>query len=256
MAIPKIVHYCWFGGKEKPDSVKKCIESWKKFCPDYTIIEWNEENLDLQTNAYTREAYNAKAWGFVPDFLRLKIIFENGGIYLDTDVQVIKSFDKLLDFEAFAGFEDDEHIALGLGFGAEKNSIFLNKHMKIYENLHFLNDDGTFNRTPSPQYTTVLLKKYGLEPCNGRIQKVLGVTLFPKEYFCPKSFETGITKVTKNTISIHQFDASWYTPEEQAQRNVWERAAKIDYYSHTPNRIVKWILGDKMYEKVKKLFKR
>lgn len=255
MAIPKIIHYCWFGGKEKPTNVLRCIESWRKYCPDYIIKEWNESNLNIKENQYTRQAYEAKAWGFVPDYLRLWIIYNYGGIYLDTDVQIVKSFDSLLSLKAFAGFEDSKYVNLGQGFGAEKYFKLLKFHMDLYEHLIYRNEDDTYNRKPSPQYTTDFLKNYGLQPNNGMIQNIDGLTIFPQEYFCPKDFRTGITKITKATYSIHQFDASWYSPEEQKQRRLWERAARRDYWIHTPNRVVKLLMGEKKYEKLKEILK-
>ena len=254
--IPKIIHYCWLGRAPKPETVMKCIDSWKKYSPDYKIIEWNEDNLDICMNTYTRQAYEEKAWAFVSDYLRLLIVYSNGGIYLDTDVQMIKPFDPLLSLKAFAGFENNEHVALGLGFGAEKGCTFLKMHMKLYENLSFVLEDGSLNRTPSPQYATQLLKEHGLKKCDGRIQEVCGVTIFPPEYFCPRSFETGLTKITKNTYSIHQFDGSWCTTEELAYRNSRWKEARKDYIRHLPNHVVMGLLGEANYNRLKKLLGR
>lgn len=256
MAIPKIIHYCWLGGNPKPESVLKCIGSWKKYCPDYEIREWNESNLDISMNEYTRQAYEAKAWGFVPDYLRLWIVYTHGGIYLDTDVQIIRSFDPLLKEKGFAGFEDDEHVALGLGFGAEAGNPMLKKQMEIYEGLSFRNEDGSYNKTPSPQYSTQVLKELGLRLNDGSVQYIDGFACYPPEYFCPKSFQTGMLKLTKNTFSIHQFDASWYSEEEQEQKKKYWRDAQIDYWLHLPHRIGRKLLGDGLYEKLKKLFGR
>lgn len=258
MSIPKIIHYCWFGGKHKPESVKKCIDSWRRYCPDYEIKEWNESNIDLSMNIYTLQAYEAKAWGFVPDYLRLWIVYQYGGIYLDTDVQVIKSLDSLLEYKAFAGFEDNEHVALGLGFGAEKGCEFLRLHMEQYDQLKFQLEDGSLNKTPSPQYTTQLLSRYGLKENDKLIQTVCGVVIFPPEYFCPKSFETGFTKITKNTFSIHQFDGSWCSDDQLEYKNKrWNKAKRErrDYWIHIPNRFCKRILGEELYTKVKQMLK-
>ena len=256
MSIPKIIHYCWLGGNPKPDSVLRCIDSWRKYCPDYEIREWNESNLDISMNEYTRQAYEAKAWGFVPDYLRLWIVYTHGGIYLDTDVQIIRSFDPLLKEKGFAGFEDDEHIALGLGFGAEAENPMIAKQMAVYDGLRFRNEDGSYNRTPSPQYSTELMKQLGLHPNNGSIQYIDGFACYPPEYFCPKSFQTGMMKLTKNTFSIHQFDASWYSEEEQAQKKKYWRDAQIDYWLHLPHRIGRKLLGDRLYERIKRVFGR
>lgn len=251
MAIPKIIHYCWFGKKEKPKSVVKCIESWKKYCPDYEIREWNENNLDINTNLYSKQAYEAKAWGFVPDYFRLWIIYVYGGIYLDTDVQIVRSFDSLLDTNGFCGFEDNEHISLGLGFGAEAGNKLIAELMQVYNKLLFFNEDGSLNRIPSPVYSTMIMKEKGLKENNGTIQYIDGFACYPPEYFCPKSFQTGILKLTKNSFSIHQFDASWYTEEEQKMKKKYWRAEKIDYWRHFPNRLIRKIFGDKNIDKLK-----
>lgn len=259
MAIPKIIHYCWLGGKPKPESVLKCIESWRKFCPDYEIKEWNESNLDVFANEYTRQAYEAKAWGFVPDYLRLWIIYTYGGIYLDTDVQIIKSFDSLLSFPAFAGFErgtgDSEgyYVNFGQGFGAEAYNEVILQHMNIYHDLLYKNPDGSFNRVASPHYTTQVLVDYGLNRKENSCQRLNGIVIFPDDYFCPKSFATGIIKTSRNTYSIHQFDGSWYSEEEQLQRKQWEKAARRDYFIHMPNRLARKILGEATVKRLKKL---
>ena len=139
--IPKVIHYCWIGGKTKPESVIKCIESWKQYCPDYEIKEWNENNLNIESNVYSKQAYEEKAWGFVTDYFRLWIIYNYGGIYLDTDVQIIRSFDSLLKGPAFAGFEkgseneEGAFVNLGEGFGAVAGNEIIGAHMKLYDNL-------------------------------------------------------------------------------------------------------------------------
>lgn len=253
MAIPKIIHYCWFGGKEKPESVIKCIESWKKYCPDYKIKEWNESNLDVSSNLYSKQAYDAKAWGFVPDYFRLWIIYNDGGIYLDTDVQIIRSFDSLLEEKGFCGFEDDEHINFGLGFGAEAGNNLIAEQMQVYEKLSFINEDGSLNRTPSPVYISAIMKRLGFKKNDGKIQCIDGFVCYPPEYFCPRSFQTGILKLTKNSYSIHQFDASWYSEEEQKKKEEYWRAAKRDYWIHLPNRAIRKILGDKNIDKLKEI---
>lgn len=261
MAIPKVIHYCWLGGNSKPESVIKCIDSWKRFCPDYEIREWNEENLDVFANSYTREAYNAKAWGFVPDYLRLWIVYNHGGIYVDTDVQIIRNFDPLLEYHAFAGFErgteneDGYFINFGQGFGAEKYNPVIKKHMDLYNDLDFLLPDGSYNRIASPHYTTKVLQEYGLNRKDNNKQDLDKIVIFSDDYFCPKSFATGMIKKTNNTYSIHLFDGSWYSEEEQNQREIWEKDARLDYYKHIPNRCLRKLLGDNNYEYLKRLLK-
>lgn len=259
MSIPKIIHYCWLGGSQKPESVLKCIESWKKYCSDYEIREWNESNLNIAINDYTRQAYEAKAWGFVPDYLRLWIVYNYGGIYLDTDVQIIKSFDPLLSFPAFCGFErgtndvDGYYVNFGQGFGAESHNEAILQHMEIYHDLLYKNLDGSFNRIASPHYTTDVLVKQGLSRKHNSYQKLENIIVFSDDYFCPKSFATGIVKISSNTYSIHQFDGSWYSEEEQLQRRQWEKAARRDYFLHTPNRLARKILGEAAVNRLKKL---
>ena len=261
MSIPKVIHYCWFGGAEKPKSVNRCIESWKKHCPDYEIREWSEKEFDVTQNKYCLQAYEAKAWGFVPDYIRLWIIYNNGGIYLDTDVQVIKSFDTLLANKAFAGFErgteDDKrgfYVNFGQGFGAEPRNNIIKEHLELYNDIDYRLPDGSYNRTPSPQYTTKVLEDHGLDRKKNTTQNLDEITIYSDDFFCPKSFATGLIKKTNNTYSIHQFDGSWYSDDEQNQKTKFWRSAKRDYIIHLPNRILKKILGDSLYEDLKRMF--
>ena len=210
--IPKIIHYCWVGENPKPESVLYCIESWKKFCPDYEIREWNETNYDFSKNEYMKQAYEAKKWGFVPDYARLDIIYEYGGIYLDTDVEMVRNFDELLEHESFFGFEDTGEgsyfVACGLGFGAVKGNKLIKELRDYYNNVSFLNEDGTLNLTPAPRHNTPIFLDYGTVMDN-TFQIIQKNVFYPSEYFCPKIFKTGKTKKTKNTFSIHHFSASW-----------------------------------------------
>ena len=207
--IPKVIHYCWFGGNPLNDMAKKCIESWKKYCPDYEIVEWNESNFDIGTSCdYVKEAYEAKKWAFVSDYVRLWAIYNYGGIYLDVDVELIKSIDFLRKNKAFFGFEDDNNIATGVGFGAEKDNDVVKELINDYNNIHFKNSDGKFDLTPCPSRNTRIFKKWGFEG-NGKKQIVNGNVVYPKDYFCPKDYNTNILNITENTVSIHHFIASW-----------------------------------------------
>ena len=212
--IPKIIHYCWFGGNPIPEKDKACIESWKKFCPGYTIMEWNESNYDISKNTYMKEPYDVKKWGFVPDYARLDIIYTNGGIYLDTDVEIIHNLDPLLEDEAFMGFEDGKFVALGLGFGASKGNEHIKKMRDVYEDVSFINPDGTFNTLPSPHYTTDYLLEKGLSQ-NNIFQKIEGIAIYPKEYFCPRDYYTGAMSLTENSYTIHHYSASWLSDQEK-----------------------------------------
>ena len=213
--IPKTIHYCWFGKNEKPPIVKKCIKSWIEKCPEYKIVEWNEDNFNISLNMYAYEAYTAKKWAFVTDFARLWIIYNYGGIYLDTDVEVVKSLDSLLSNSAFLGLEDTGKIATGLGFGAEAGNPVIGCMLRDYNNIHFQKKDGSFDTLPCPIRNTASIEHLFPEKmfCD-EIIKIQNATIYPREYFCPLSAD-GITMMrTKKTYSIHWFTASWLTKEE------------------------------------------
>ena len=165
-------------------------------------------------------------------------------------MQVIKSLDPLLENKAFMGFEMEDKLASGLGFGAEAGSAFLAENMKAYENLKFLNADGIYNRTPAPEYSTEVAKRHGLTNDTGTIQTVLDLTCYPREYFAPKDYFTGRLQVTKNTYSIHHYDSTWFTPEEQVQRKHDLVVAKLRYISYIPRSVAERLLGTPRYKKM------
>lgn len=214
--IPKKIHYCWFGGGELPEKDKKCIETWKKYCPDYEIIRWDESNYDVTKNRYMLEAYEAKKWGFVPDYARLDIIYEHGGIYLDTDVELVRDIDDLLDSKAFMGFESGgKSVNPGQGFGAERRMpTILEIRDNIYGDRVFRMGPNEYNTTPSPILHIDYLERIGLEK-NNQTQVVKDVVIYASDYFCPVEFGTGKITVTENTYSIHHYHASWLEPEEK-----------------------------------------
>lgn len=218
--IPKVIHYCWFGHNPIPEKMKTCINSWKKFCPDYEIVEWNEANFNIDICSYTREAYAAKKWAFVTDYARLWIIYNYGGIYLDTDVELIKPLDSLLKEHAFFGFENEGDpkkifIATGLGFGAESHNRIVEKMLAAYDNVHFLLMEGTYDELPCPVRNTKAITDL-IPPGTTNMDTVRlkdGV-IYPVDYFCPlDSFGERLNK-TDNTYSIHWFMASWLSYEE------------------------------------------
>lgn len=207
--IPKIIHYCWFGGSPLPELAQKCIASWQKFCPDYEIIEWNETNYDISKNQYMRQAYESKKWGFVPDYARLDIIYTHGGVYLDTDVELIKPIDDLLELDAFAGVEQNsEYVALGLGFGAVKQHPTIKAMRDYYDSLSFV-VDGEINLTPAPRINSAVLQSMGYA-FSKQIMDACGIKIFPSEYFCPIDYATGELTITEKSYSIHHYAASWY----------------------------------------------
>lgn len=220
--IPKKIHYCWVGGNPLPDLAKKCIESWKKYCPDYEIIEWNESNYDFSKNQYMKGAYDAKKWGFVPDYARLDIIYHEGGFYFDTDVELLKPLDDLLKEKVVCGMEKPGRVALGLGFGAEKGSIDIFNMREIYNDKVFVNDYLFLSQYTDPFYITDYLKTKGLKNTN-EIQQVGNTKILPTDYLCPKDIVTGIETITDNTISIHHYDGTWAPNEVREYNNYkWE----------------------------------
>lgn len=211
--IPKKIHYCWFGGSPKPELAQKCITSWEKYCPDYEIIEWNETNFDVLMNDYTREAYEAKKWAFVSDVARLYVLVTEGGIYMDTDVEVLRPLDDLLGYEAVSGFESETQIPTGLMACREGFPLF-EELLKEYDAEHFLMKDGSFNYTTNVTRITAVCLKYGLRQ-NNTFQTIKGFSLFPRDYFCPKDLSTGRLVLTDNTYTIHHFDGSWLSEVEK-----------------------------------------
>lgn len=226
--IPKKIHYCWFGGNPLPELAVKCIESWKKFCPDYEIIEWNESNFDLNYNDYVKEAYAAKKWAFITDVVRLHALVNYGGIYMDTDVEVLKPLDDFLDLEAFLGFERANAISTGI-MAAEKGQKLFVELLNDYKGEHFLKDDGTLNTVTNVVRVTKSCLKYGLVLDNTK-QMVNGSILFPKDYFCPKDLVTKKLFITENTYTIHHFDGSWMSPSDQLYKKLL-----VKYNKFMPN---------------------
>lgn len=207
--IPKIIHYCWFGGKPLPELAVKCINSWKEFCPDYEIVRWDESNTDLNENDYIKEAYESKKWAFITDYVRLKVLYEYGGIYMDTDVEVCKPLDPFLFERAFSGFENEHQIPTGIMAGEEGHPFF-EKLLEYYNDRHFIKEDGTFDITTNVKTITAIGLENGFIP-NDTKQTFCDFTVYPHDYFCPKNFDTGEIYITERTVCIHHFDGSWKT---------------------------------------------
>lgn len=207
--IPKKIHYCWFGKKELPTKAKKCIASWKKYCSDYEIVEWNEDNYDVNQNAYTTYTYDNKKFAFLSDYARLQIILQEGGIYFDVDVEVIRPLDELLQYPAFFGFETERYVNTGVGFGAEAGNKIVGEMLKEYNPLL----DGKHGTIGCPLLNTETLVKKGLIP-NGKKQEIEGAQIFPIKYFNPYDDPTGRLHKTKDTYSIHWFAKSWMCKRE------------------------------------------
>lgn len=202
--IPKKIHYCWFGRGELPELAKRCIASWKKYCPDFEIIQWNEDNFDINVNAYTRMCYRERKYAFLSDYVRLVVLEKHGGVYFDTDVELISSIDDLLEHQAWFGFEDDSHINTGVGFATEPGQACVRAMLAEYEPLLGA-AQGTIG---CPLLNTQALVRMGLV-LNGAQQNVSGAMVFPQDWFNPYDDPTGLLNTTVNTRSIHWYSKSW-----------------------------------------------
>ena len=207
MNIPKKIHYCWFGKGQKPDIVNKCIQSWRKILSDYEIIEWNEENFDINCNKYVKQAYESKKYAFVSDYVRLYALYNYGGIYLDTDVEVFKSFDDLLDNESIWGFEQENYIATST-IGAKKGNKIIKEFLDLYKDKSFIKEDGSFDDLTNVAMVTEMLKNKGIE-LNGKYQKIEGATFYPQTYFSPYDYINCRKFITEETYCMHHFYKSW-----------------------------------------------
>ena len=231
MSIPKVIHYCWFGKGKMPKLAQKCISSWQKYCPDYKIVCWSEENFDISQNKYAREAYDAGKWAFVSDYARLKVLYDEGGIYLDTDVELLKPLDSLINQNGYMGFDDTGLIATGLGFACEKGNELVGALLADYEGISFVMSDGSYDLTPCPDRNTNTLIAKGMDTgCKDQI--FMGIHMLPEDYLCPMKYTTGRKKITSNTYCIHHFSASWTSATSKRTT------------------FIKRIIGVKLYEKL------
>lgn len=206
--IPKLIHYCWFGGKEIPDKLRRYMDSWSKYCPDYRIVEWNESNYDLEKYAYTAQAYKYRRWGFIPDIVRLDVLHEYGGIYLDTDVELIRPLDDLLYQPGFCGIEKWGVVNIGGGCGVMPGHPMIQKILDYRLQFEFERADGTLNLESSGSFETTPLLEEGFKPDN-TTQCVGGLTVYTSDFFHPFDYMSKELSVTDNTYGIHHFYGSW-----------------------------------------------
>ena len=226
--IPRIIHYCWFGRGEKPELAKKCIASWKKFCPDFEICEWNEDNCDYLAIPFMAEAYAAKKYAFVSDVMRLVVLEQYGGVYFDTDVEVLRDISPLLIDEGFLGFENEQFVNSGQVMAAVPHQPVVQAMIEEYKKLHFTNADGSLNAVGCPHLNTDVMERFGLVR-NGREQMVAGIPVYPADYFNPLDSVTGKLTKTENTYSIHWYSMSWLPKYKQIKTKfgrLWRRAWK------------------------------
>lgn len=218
--IPKVIHYCWFGRGEMPPLALKCIESWKRFLPDYELKEWNEETFDLQSNRYVREAYEAKKYAFVTDYVRLWAIYHYGGIYMDTDVEVLKNLDCFLAHPAFTGYEREDAIPTGI-MASEPKGVWAKTMLDMYADRRFIKPNGKMDLTTNVKLMTNYMRSHGLvlKSSMQNFENIL--QLYPKDYFCPKDCLTGEIHLTANSYCIHHFSGSW-----KEKKGFWSRTWK------------------------------
>lgn len=237
--IPKIIHYCWFGKGKKPALAIKCIESWRTYLPDYHLKEWNEDNFDINSNKYVQQAYENKKFAFVTDYVRLFAIYTEGGIYMDTDVQVLNSLDMFLVHPAFSGFENNNYVPTGI-MGAEKGSVWAGKLLSSYNNRLFIKQDGCLDLTTNTKIITDAMVKEGLI-LNNQYQNISNsVVFYPHDYFCPKDHGTGVITITINSVCIHHFAMSWLNPRKKLPSNIKKVLMKI-FGVNTVNKIISFL---------------
>ena len=233
--IPKIIHYCWFGKNPMPKYVHKCIQSWKKFCPDFQIIRWDETNYDIEKNEFVRQAYSAKKWAFVSDYARIDILYNHGGIYLDTDVELLKSLNFLLTEEAYFGIQQDGcFVNTGLGFGSVQFHPILKKMLDEYNSLEF--NLSQFQNLACPYINTKILSEVGFQSKN-ELQNLQTVTIYPAKYFDPIS-TNALNLLCEDSVSIHHYGGAWLSKGNGLKRRLYmfigeKRIIKL-------KRILKW----------------
>ncbi len=251
--IPKKIHYCWFGGKTLPLLAQTCIKSWKKYCPDYELVRWDEDSFDIHSAPlYVQQAYQVKKWAFVTDYVRLYAMVNYGGIYMDTDVEVIKPLDKFLDHRAFSGFEDEKNIPTGI-MASEKDFALFKQLLNYYDDALFINDDGSYNTKTNVETITEACLEKGLMQ-NNTFQIIDGFALYSNDVFCPKSYVDGIIRQTDNTVCIHHFNGSWFSDESKEIKKLRWQKEKRKYYKKKIDNYLKQILGGYIYNSFKKIY--
>ena len=224
--IPKIIHYCWFGRGEKPELARKCIASWKKFCPDFEIREWNEDNCDYLAMPFMAEAYAAKKYAFVSDVMRLIVLEQYGGVYFDTDVEVVRDISPLLNDEGFIGFENNRFVNSGQVMAAVPHQPIVQAMIDEYKKLHYMQPDSSVMPVGCPRLNSDVLERFGLIR-NGQEQIVAGIHVYPDDYFSPMDSTTGKLTKTENTYSIHWYSMSWLPKRTQIRAKLGRIVRRI-----------------------------
>lgn len=253
--IPKIIHYCWFGGNPLPPLAQKCIKSWKKYCPDFEIVRWDENNFDIGNSPlYVRQAYDNKKWAFVSDYVRLWALVNYGGVYMDTDVEVIKPIESLLSESAFSGFEAVDRIPTGI-MACEKGHTTFKMWLDEYSKKLFVLEDGSLNLETNVTAITNHMKQH-MFSFDNTLQTVAGVKFYPKDFFCPKDTHTGIIELTDNSYCIHHFNGSWVAPVEKKKTQARWRKYRIERIKNAPKILLRKMIGDDRVESFKRFLHR
>ena len=253
--IPRIVHYCWFGRGEKPELVGRCIASWRRVLPDYEIREWNEDNFDVSVLPYTAQAYAQKKYAFVSDYARLQILQQYGGIYLDTDVEVLRPLDAFLHHACFLGFESDRGVAPGLIMGCTAGHPILRELMAYYEQNGFLGADGAISTYTTVQNCTDVLLRHGLK-LDASLRQTLGdITVYEKNVFCPDREARESARYAPETVTAHHYAASWRseTYNRRLRNPVWHAAVEL---SARAGKGAARLLGQERWDAVKRRYLR
>lgn len=232
--IPKKIHYCWFGKKPLPPDYLRYIDSWRKYMPDYEIKQWDESNFDVNAIDFTREAYAVGKYAYVSDYARLKILYEYGGVYFDTDVEVIKSLDDIIQCGGYMAFEKNTtlldscvlNVNLGLGFAVEPRNPIIREALDFYESRHYIYPDGHMEQITIVKIVTDILKKHGLNRSDIPTT-IEGITIYPWDYFCPVEFMSNKLEITENTRTIHHYSASWMSWTDKLKMKKGYYANKI-----------------------------
>ncbi len=242
--IPKIIHYCWFGGKPLPELACRCIESWKKYLPEYEIVRWDENTFDINSNPYVKEAYENKKYAFVTDYVRLYAIYTQGGIYMDTDVEVRKPLEQFLKHHAFSGFESYHDIPTGI-MASEKGFHGIKDQLDYYTNRHFVKEDGTFDMTTNVVTITNYYLERGLKR-NNTFQVLEGYAFYPRIYFCPSPLD--IAERLDEIYTIHHMAGSWLDPDEIRKKQKFSSNVKVFFA-----KVIRRVFGYKFYERLRGL---
>jgi mannosyltransferase OCH1-like enzyme len=252
--IPKIIHYCWFGKGKMTPLMKKCIRSWKKYCPDYQIIEWNEDNFDVTSSEWTNEAYQEGKYAFVADYVRLRVLCEYGGVYLDTDQELIKPIECFMKHRAFLGFMEKTSVSMGL-VGAEKNHPIINQLFDYYSGRHFC-VNGIYDLNPNTEWATQILLENGLVQNNKYQVLNHDLHVYPQTYFCPTSCVSVEDCSSKDTVSLHHWAMTWRTDKAKKDfarvkrhQTKWYRA--LEKLRYAPNRLIRKVFGDSRIDSLK-----